>query len=126
MRLLELSTVGAFGPSCQKGHPRGRFSPCGLIMADILLFLFSQSLKSDEEADSAKEPQKNSLKSKVKPGLVVNARFGQCLTVRQQAASEGEFPGRCPVWVVSLACTSPGEVPALRFLRSDPWAGTAD
>ena len=94
-------------------------------MADILLFLFSQSLKSDEEADSVKEPQKNSLKSKVKPGLVVNACFGQCLTVRQQVASEGEFPGRCPVWVVSLACTSPGEVPALRFLRSDPWAGTA-
>ena len=67
----------------------------------------------------------NCLKPKVKPGLVVNAHFGQCWAVRQQAASEREFPGRCPVWVVSLGCPSPGEVPVLRFLRSDPWAGAA-
>lgn len=77
----------------------GQIHPCGLIVADVFLFLFfPQSLKSDEEADSTKEPQNELLKPKVKPGFVVNAPFGQCWAVRQQAASKREFPGRCLVW----------------------------
>ena len=79
-------------------------------MADVFLFLFfPQSLKSDEEADSTKEPQNELLKPKVKPGFVVNAPFGQCWAVRQQAASKREFSGRCPVWVVSLGYLSSWE-----------------
>ncbi|KAI4539897.1 hypothetical protein MG293_010292 [Ovis ammon polii] len=38
------------------------------------------SLKSDEGADSTKEPQNELLKPKVKPGFVVNAPFGQLPT----------------------------------------------
>ena len=54
------------------------------------------------------------LKHKVKPGLVVGATFGQCWAARQRATSQGQFPGKCPVWVVSLGGPSPGgRVPAL-------------
>ncbi|KAI4581819.1 hypothetical protein MJG53_009344 [Ovis ammon polii x Ovis aries] len=42
--------------------------------------LHVESLKSDEGANSTKEPQNELLKPKVKPGFVVNAPFGQLPT----------------------------------------------
>lgn len=110
LRLLELSTAGGFGPSCQKVYPQGRSTPCRLIVADVLLFLFFQSLKSDEEADSAKEPQ--------------NELF--------EAQGKAWPCGECPLWSV-LGCQAAGcqrkriswEVPSVGGLSGVPfsWGG---
>ena len=77
----------------------GQIHLCGLIVANVLLFLFSHRVSSLRKKLTAQRSLRmNCLKPKVKPGFVVNAPFGQCWAVRQQAASKREFPGRCLVW----------------------------
>lgn len=125
LRLLELSTAEAFRLWCQKGHPWGRSTHCSLIVADVLLFLFFQSLKSDEEADSTKEPQNELFEAQGKAWpcgecplwsvLGLQAAGCQRKRISWEVPSVGGLSGVPFSWVV----------PALRFLRSDPWAGAA-
>ena len=85
----------------------GQIHPCRLIVADVFLFLFfPQSLKSDEEADSTKEPQ--------------NELF--------EAQGKAWLCGECPLWSV-LGCQAAGcqqkrifwEVPSVGGLSRVPF-----
>ena len=64
------------------------------MVADILLFLFFQSLKSDEEADSAKEPQNDfsEVQGKAWPCVGPSVLTGTLGEGPQRDGSRGEAP----------------------------------
>lgn len=66
------------GPSCQKVY-HGADPPVWIVVANVLLFLFSHRVSSLRKKLTAQRSLRmNCLKPKVKPGFVVNASFGQC------------------------------------------------